>query len=475
MNWLILGAYFTVVIVLSILAYKKSKSSPEDFFLAGRSLGPVVFFLSFAATNFSAFFFLGFAGAAWQFGLGQYAIMGVGTALVPVSFYFIGSKVWKLGKDKGYLTAPELLGAEFSSPFLRILVFAVMVVFTIPYLFTQALGAGMIISSLAGVDVTTISAVVTVMCIGLFVALGGMRGTAWTDVAQGAVMIAAMLAAVFFVAKGLGGFSQASAKAFQASPEHFMRPGPQAYFTPLKWVSYIVLWSLVNPLFPQLFTRFYTAKSLRSLKASAWLYPLVVSFLFLCPVLIGVWARGTNLLSPGSNPDMVLPLMVSHFAPRWVHALVMTGALAALISTAVGQLLALSTMLTHDLGIKKKPVLVGRLLTFALCVVVSVLVIAGFGSGGIFITLVKTTFAGLIVLTPATIAALYLKRYVPRYAPIASIIAGEAAVIMIWLKILPTFGLVDGIAAFIVAALVLVLCSLTRLLIAPRISSGVRG
>lgn len=468
MNWIILGVYFTIVIILSILAYKKSKTSPEEFFLAGRSFGPVIFFLSFAATNFSAFFFLGFAGAAYEFGLGQYGIMGVGTALVPVSFYFIGRKVWKLGKEKGYITAPELIGGEFSSPFIRILVFAVMVIFTVPYLFTQALGAGMIISSLAGVDVTTIGAVATIMLLGIFVVLGGMRGTAWTDVAQGAVMILAMLAAVFFIAKGLGGFSKAGMRAFNVSAQHFMRPGPEGYFTPLKWVSYIILWSLVNPLFPQLFTRFYTAKSLRSLKASAWLYPLVVSFLFLCPVLIGVWARGTGLFPPGSNPDAVLPAMVSHFAPRWVHALVMTGALAALTSTAVAQLLALSSMLTRDLGIKKKPVLVGRLLTLALCLVVSLLVIAGFGSGGIFLTLVKTTFAGLIVLTPATVAALYFKSRVPRFAAAASIIAGETAVLLMWLKVLPTFGLVDGIVAFLVAVVVLVLCCLPRLVFTPK-------
>lgn len=456
MNWVILGIYFALFIVISVIAYKKTRNTPEDFFLAGRSLGPLVYFLSFAATNFSAFFFLGFAGASWQFGLGQYGIMGVGTALVPVSFYFIGRKVWKLGREKGYLTAPELLAGEFASPLLRIIVFAVMVVFTLPYLFTQALGAGMILSSLAGADITKISAVIVILLIGGFVALTGMRGTAWTDVMQGGIMIVAMITAVVFISKGLGGFCQAGLKAFNSSPEHFMRPGPQGFFTPLKWLSFIILWSLVNPLFPQLFTRFYTAKSIKSLKASAWLYPLLICFLFLAPVLVGVWARGTKLNF--TNPDMVLPTMVSNYAPSWVHALVMTGALAALISTAVAQLLALSTMLTNDLGIKKNKVLIGRILTMGLCFIVIGFVFAGFGSAGIFTTLVKTTFSGLIALTPSTIAALYFKKISP-LAPILSIIAGEVSVVLIWLKILPVFGLIDGIVAFLVSLLVLVIAA----------------
>lgn len=457
MNWIILAAYFVLLIVISIFAYKRTGKTPEEFFLAGRSLGPVVYFLSFAATNFSAFFFLGFAGAAWQFGLGQYGIMGVGTALVPVSFYFIGRKVWKLGREKGYLTAPELIGGEFRSPFLRIIVFLVMVIFTIPYLFTQALGAGMILSSLAGFDITRIGAVVTVLVLGLFVALTGMRGTAWTDVFQGGIMIAAMIAAIIFVARGLGGFQNAGMRAFQMSPDHFARPGFSGYFTPQNWLSYIILWSFVNPLFPQLFTRFYTARSLKTLKASTWLYPLLISFLFLTPVLIGVWARGTNLAF--SSPDMVLPTMVARFAPPWVHALVMTGALAALVSTGVAQLLALTTMLTNDLGIKKNKVLVGRLLTLATCTCVVVLVFAGFGSAGIFVTLTKTTFAGLVALTPAAVAALYFKR-VNAIAPIASVIAGEAAVVLIRLGILPTLGMADGIVVLAVSVVVILTLSL---------------
>lgn len=456
---LVLAAYLGLLAVLSLLARKNAGRTPEEFFLAGRTFGPVVFFFTLAATNFSAFFFLGFAGAAWKTGLGQYGIMGIGTALVPISFYFIGRPVWKLGKQKGYITAPELIGGEFGSPFLRKLVLVVMVIFTIPYLLTQAAGAGILLSSLVGTMGLRIGGAIVILLIGAVVALGGMRGSAWTDVLQGVVMIIAMLAAVLFVARGLGGFTEAGNRAYLASPEHFARPGPANAFPLPAWFSYLILWSFVNPLFPQIFSRFFTARSLRSLQVTTWLYPLLVSFLFLAPVLIGVWAHGVAIEFPAA--DAILPAMVARFAPPWVHALVMTGALAALMSTADSQLLAIATMLTNDLGFQKNAVRTGRLLALGLCLVVAALLVLGFNPQiSIFTLLIQTTFAGLAALTPATLAALYAPK-LHKAAPVASILTGEAAVILIRLGILPTYGVVDGVVALLAAALTLGIAALT--------------
>jgi len=113
----------------------------------------------------------------------------------------------------------------------------------------------------------------------------------------------------------------------------------------------MLLWIFADPMFPQMFSRFYTAKDEKSLKYSMILYPVVVSFLFLFPVLIGVWAHGVGITP--DQKDMVLPMMVANYAPGFVYAFVMVGALAALMSTADSQLLSLSTMLSHDLPLKR--------------------------------------------------------------------------------------------------------------------------
>lgn len=458
---LLVVIYFAVLIALGIYAHKKTKKTPEDYFLANRTFGPILLFFTLAATNFSAFTFLGFAGKAYQSGFGQYGIMAFGTAIMAIMFYVIGRKVWQLGKEKGYITPPELIGDRFNSMTLRLLFMGAMVVFTIPYLATQAIGAGYLIESVTGaVGVWQIGAIITMIVVMVYVLFGGMRGSGWTDVIQGVIMIVAMTLAVVFVAISLGGFEQANTLAYNASPELFTRPGGGDFFMPQIWFSFMLLWIFADPMFPQIFSRFYTAKDQKSLKRSMMLYPIIVSFLFLFPVLIGVWAHGADITV--TQQDMVLPMMVARYAPPLVYAFVMVGALAALMSTADSQLLSLSTMLSRDIPYKKKrisEITFGRVLVVVLSLFAIWFVVGNYDpKAGIMGTLVSTTFSGLAVLCPTTIAALYWKK-ATKYGCIASILIGEASIFLFQFEILPTFGFLSAIWAIAIAIVVLVIVS----------------
>jgi SSS family solute:Na+ symporter len=454
--------YFLILMSVGILAYRKTKKTPEDYFIAGRTFGPIILFFSLAATNFSAFAFLGFAGNSYKSGFGQYGIMGFGTAIMAIMFFIIGRKVWKLGKEKRYITPPELIGDRFNSRSLRLIFMGVMVVFTVPYLAVQAVGAGIIIQYVTGSIGWQIGAVATIIVIMFYVLLGGMRGSGWADVIQGVMMITAMTLAVVFVAVSLGGFENANLMAYNANPVLFARPGGGEYFTMQIWFSFMLLWLFVDPMFPQLFSIFYTAKNQKSFKISMVLYPIVVSFLFLFPVLIGVWAHGAGVIMPVGQEDMVLPMMVQNYAPSMVFVFVMVGALAALISTADSQLLSLSTMLSHDLlGLKKGrlEVLYGRVLIVLLSLFAVLFVISGYDPNeGIMGTLVKTTFSGLVVLCPTTLAALYWKK-ATKYGCISSIVVGEISIVLFHYNFLPDFGFLPGILALFIAIIVLVVVS----------------
>ena len=61
-------------------------------------------------------------------------MIGFGTALVGITFYFIGYKVWLLGKEKGLITPSELIANRLPSQPLKLTFSVVMVIFTIPYL-----------------------------------------------------------------------------------------------------------------------------------------------------------------------------------------------------------------------------------------------------------------------------------------------------------------------------------------------------
>ncbi|MEA2054964.1 MAG: sodium:solute symporter family protein [Candidatus Thermoplasmatota archaeon] len=438
-----MAAYFLVLFSLGIYAHKKTKSNAEDYFLANRSFGPVILFFTLAATNFSAFTFLGFAGKAYTDGMGQYGIMAIGTSFMAVMFYVIGRKVWKAGKDKGYITPGELVGGRYNSRSLQLLFTGVMAAFTIPYLAIQAIGAGYILQMIFPGLSMEVGAVAVMAVICFYVLSGGMRASGWTDVFQGMVMVVAMVAAFAFIAHSLGGFGSATSAAYNVQPSLFSRPGPNGYFTTKIWLSFLILWIFCDPMFPQIFTRFYTAKSQHSLKISMSLYPLLISFLFLLPVLIGVWAHGAGI--DVANPDNVLLLMVKNYTPSFVFSFVIVGALAALMSTADSQLLSLSTILTCDtMGNKVR---YSRIVTLLLTAFAIVFITFGYNpKTGIMGTLVSTTFSGLVVLFPSVIATLYWKK-ATEWGCMASILGGEFIVFFHNSMPFPTFGFLPSMVA----------------------------
>ncbi len=456
--------YFIILLVLGFLAQRRTKKSPEEYFLAGRSFGTIILFFSLAATNFSAFTFLGFAGKAYTSGFGQYGIMAFGTGFMAIMFFIIGRKVWILGKEKEYMTPAELVGGRFHSVHLQLLFMGVLVMFTIPYLATQAIGAGLLIEYVTeGAIIWKIGAILTMLIIMIYVLFGGMRGSGWTDVLQGLIMIVALVVAVSWIVTGLGGIEQANLLSAQADSSLFSRPGPTNFFTPQIWFSFLLLWLFADPMFPQIFSRFYTAKNEKSLKHAMILYPVLVSFLFLIPVLIGVWAHGANLQINAAEVDMVLPMMVELFAPTAVFFFVMIGALAALMSTADSQLLSLSTMLARDIPFSRykkiSQVDIGRIFVIILSLFAVFFVISGYDpSVGIMGTLVSTTFSGLAVLCPVVLAVLYWSK-ATEISCMLAIIAGEVVVFLSQYTSWSWFGFLPALWGVAIASIVLIGCS----------------
>jgi len=131
------------------------------------------------------------------------------------------------------------------------------------------------------------------------------------------------------------------------------------------------------------------------------------------------------------------------------------------MSTADSQLLSLSTMLSRDLPFKKfkiSEIFVGKVLIAVLAIFAIIYVISGYDpKTGIMGTLVSTTFSGLAVLCPTTIAALYWKR-ATKYGCMASIIFGEISIFLFQYE-LPTYGFLAAIWGIVIAIIVLIIVS----------------
>jgi solute:Na+ symporter, SSS family len=192
----------------------------------------------------------------------------------------------------------------------------------------------------------------------------------------------------------------------------------------------MAMWFMCDPMFPQLFQRFFAAKSERALSRMMLLYPLVCTIVFFPPIAVGVLGHLSFPDLAGKQADRVLPMVINIVSGDFMAAMVTTAGLAALMSTMDSQLLTLSSVFTHDiLPCFRKGIAVtsghGRIF-------VAVLSLAGLALAlrppATILEIATETFTGLAVLFPTVLFGLYWKRVYPA-AAMLSIAAGEAALI----------------------------------------------
>src|SRR5437660_12661984 len=96
---IVIAIYLSIVVYISIFAFRKGKSTGEDFFLASRTIGALVFFLSLFATNMTAFAILGSSGLAYKQGIGVFGLMATSSGfMIPLTLFCIATRLWALGK-----------------------------------------------------------------------------------------------------------------------------------------------------------------------------------------------------------------------------------------------------------------------------------------------------------------------------------------------------------------------------------------
>src|SRR5687768_16677171 len=123
-------AYLAVVLYIGIFAFRRAAAAnAEDFFLAGRSIGPTVFLLSLFGTNMTAFSILGASGHAFTNGIVTYGLMASSSALViPVTLFAIGTRLWALGRRNGFMTPVQMFRDRWECAHIGTVIFAVQAV-----------------------------------------------------------------------------------------------------------------------------------------------------------------------------------------------------------------------------------------------------------------------------------------------------------------------------------------------------------
>ena len=458
MIYFILVTYIALVFLGSLGGAFQNAKTPEGYFLANRKLGTLSLFFTILATNFSAFYFLGFAGAGYRVGYAHYVMMSIGTGFACISFFFLGTKIWALGKEHGFITPAELIYHQTGSKGLRWIFAGVMLLFTFPYLALQIIGAGYILENITNGDIPYIwgATFLTLFTI-VYVWIGGMNSVVKTDLKQGLLMIVLMFLAVVVISNSLGGLREANQKVYELKPALFSRAGVGNAFPPKKWFSLLIFWIFCIPMFPQIFMRFYTAKDLERLKKSALLYSLIPLFISILPVIIGVLGHLSFPNLVGKETDQILPKMLAAHSPEWFAGIVMTGALAAFMSTLDSQLLALSTIVTRDFVLPfrksidlKQQVFIGRIWVVIFAFVGLAIAAQPFDT---IDDMGRLAFGGLAVLFPVSFFVLLRGGVVPIFG-ILSVVIGELLLLGFYYQKIPS----DWLFGFDASIIVLVVC-----------------
>ena len=448
MIYAILIIYITVTFWGSLLGSKMKDVTPESYFLADRDLTTLSLFFTILATNFSAFYFLGFAGEGYKIGYSYYIIMAIGTSFAGLSFLLIGPKVWFLGKKNKYITPSELIYGQTKDRVLATVFSIVMILFTLPYLALQIVGGAYILENLTGGDLSYgLSIILLTVITIVYVIIGGMKSVAKTDLKQGLIVIIFMTLAVALIGADLGGITVANQRAAELIPDLFSQKGVGGFYTPKKWFSYLVFWFFCVPMFPQLFMRFYIARDVSHLKKSAVLYAFIPIVISILPVMIGVWGHISFPGLEGKASDQILPMMLMEHTSDWFAAIVMTGAIAAFMSTLDSQLLALSTMATRDFYVPfsknqlsfEREVIIGR---FFVAIFAIIGLIIAFNPFDTIFDMGKMAFTGLAILFPVSLFAVRFKLNNAKWAT-AGIVVSLLLMFGFYYNIIPqkfTFG-----------------------------------
>src|SRR3954471_6520692 len=137
-------AYLAVVLCIGVFGRSGPSSSggdAEQYFLAGRTIGPVVFLLSLFGTNMTAFSILGASGHAFANGIVTYGLMASSSALViPLGLFLIGTRLWALGKRHGFMTPVQMFRDRWECGHIGTVIFAVQAVLLVPYIVIAVMG-----------------------------------------------------------------------------------------------------------------------------------------------------------------------------------------------------------------------------------------------------------------------------------------------------------------------------------------------
>jgi cation/acetate symporter len=402
--WTFTMVIFSFILYIAIAIWSRARSTGE-FYIAGKSVHPVVNGMATAADWMSAASFISMAGLISFMGRdGSVYLLGWTGGYVLLAL-LLAPYLRKFGK----YTVPDFIGDRYYSQIARIVAIICAIFISFTYVSGQMRGVGIVFSRFLDVNIN--AGVLIGMAIVFFYAvLGGMKGITYTQVAQYCILIFAYLVPAIFISIMITGniIPQFGFGDTIVGEGGYLLDKLDGLNRELGFSDYTAgSKSLIDNLFitaalmvgtaglPHVIVRFYTVPKVAAARVSAGWALVFIALLYTTAPSVAAFAR-TNLLNTVSNKSysevpswfknwestglikfddknkdgliqytgpkseikneltidrdiMVLANPEIARLPNWVIGLVAAGGLAAALSTAAGLLLVISSSIAHDL------------------------------------------------------------------------------------------------------------------------------
>ncbi len=405
---------------------------PHEFMVGSRSFGTLLLWILLAGEIYTSFTFLGAAGWAYGKGAATFYILAYGTVAYCIGFFLL-PPIWRLGKEHGLLTLPDLFIHRYGSKALGIAVALLQFFLVVPYVTLQLTGL-QILLTIAGYGQYNATAAVSIafVLMALFVFTAGLRGTAWASVVKdslvlGAVLFAGIAIPIRFFGSPLGMINHV----LQIHPHWMTLPPPgatNAAYTVPWFVTTILLSGVGFFMGPANAPAIYSAKNAETLRRNMIfmpLYQLILLFVFFAGFTALAIAPG--LKGPAADQSFML-LMQRYYSPAALGIVAAAGCLAALLPASTFLLGAASVFSKNVLGDLFNSATGDRERTMATRVLVLVVAFLALTLWIFFKTslvdLLLFYYVGVTQLAPGVIFALVWPR-VGAAAVAAGLIAGE--------------------------------------------------
>ena len=212
LDWVVIAAYFAVLLGVAWWVIRQSKDTADDYFLAGRNLGWFVIGASIFASNIGSEHLVGLAGSGCTDGVAMahyelhaWCLLVLGWVLVP---FYMRSKVF---------TMPEFLERRFNPTSRWVLSVISLVAYVLTKIAVGIFAGGIVFSvllpdmRLGPLDAFWLGSILVIVLTGLYTVLGGLRAVAYTEALQTVILVFGSILVTIFGLKALGGWSELQA------------------------------------------------------------------------------------------------------------------------------------------------------------------------------------------------------------------------------------------------------------------------